>query len=185
MARRGSGKIVVTSSIAGLQPYLFLAPNTVSKHAVEAILQLVHTKLAPVGVQVAIINPGPFDIGFNERMYDTVDQWFTPIRNFTPEEPLRDMQGMFANPDFQYDQRTMVDVMIQTLPQETHRFRTVFPKSSVRLLCSIRKTSGTRISYPNDICGEVKSDDGCRHSWRNAGLSRERVGGDPYFARPA
>ncbi|MBV7393610.1 SDR family oxidoreductase [Mameliella sediminis] len=126
-ARRGAGKIVVVSSTAGLMPYPFLAPYTASKHAVEAIFQLMQLELAPLGVQVATINPGPFDTGFNDRMYETVDQWFDPAQNFTPEQPLRDMQGMFADPDFQFDPQGMVDVMVEVIPQDSHKFRTVHP----------------------------------------------------------
>lgn len=87
-----------------------------------------HTELAPLGVQVATINPGPFDTGFNDRMYETVDQWVTPGENFTPEGPLHEMQGMFADPNFQYNPQQMVDVIVEVLPQDTHLFRTVFPR---------------------------------------------------------
>ncbi|WP_299458775.1 SDR family oxidoreductase [uncultured Microscilla sp.] len=126
-AKQGSGKIVVVSSTAGLRPYPFLAPYTASKHAIEAIFQLMQLELKPLGVQVAIINPGPYNTGFNDRMYDTVDQWFEPGKNFTPEKPLRDMQAMFADPNFQFPPQGMIDVMVDVIPQDTHNFRTVFP----------------------------------------------------------
>lgn len=127
-AKRGNGKIIVTSSTAGLQTYPFLAPYTGSKHAVEAIFQQMQQELEPLGVHVATINPGPFNTGFNDRMFETVDQWFEPGKNFTPEQPIRDMQGMFADPNFQFDPQGMVDVMVDIIPRDTHRFRNVFPE---------------------------------------------------------
>lgn len=127
-AKRGHGKIIVTSSTAGLQTYPFLAPYTASKHAVEAIFQQMQQELEPLGVQVATINPGPFNTGFNDRMFDTVDQWFEPDINYTPEQPLRAMQGMFADPNFQFDPQGMIDVMVEIIPKDTHKFRNVFPE---------------------------------------------------------
>ncbi|WP_425075265.1 SDR family oxidoreductase [Psychroserpens sp. S379A] len=126
-SKRGFGKIMVTSSTAGLQTYPFLAPYSASKHAIEAIFQLMHQELAPLGVQVALINPGPFNTGFNDRMFDTVDQWFETDKNFTPEKGIRDMQGMFADPDFQLDPKIMADAMVDIIPKDTHKFRNVCP----------------------------------------------------------
>ena len=128
-AKRGSGKIVVVSSTVGFMTVPFLVAYVASKHALEAICQLLQQELEPLGVQVATINPGPFATGFNDRMYDTVDQWFVPGENFTPEQPIRDMQGMFEDPDFQYDPQGMIDVMVDLIPKDTHKFRTVFPEA--------------------------------------------------------
>ncbi|NOU58354.1 SDR family oxidoreductase [Marinifilum caeruleilacunae] len=127
--KRGHGKIMVTSSTAGLQTYPFLAPYTASKHAIEAIFQQMQQELEPLGVQVATINPGPFNTGFNDRMFETVDQWFETEKNFTPEKPLRDMQAMFADPNFQFDPQIMADAMVDIIPKESHKFRNVCPEN--------------------------------------------------------
>lgn len=127
-AKRGWGKIVFTSSIAGFSVFPFLAPYVASKHALEAIVQLMHQELEGTGVQVATINPGPFRTGFNDRMYDTLDQWYDPAKNFTPEKPIRDVQQLFAGEDLQLDPQDMIDFMIETIPQEEHKFRNVFPE---------------------------------------------------------
>ena len=71
---RGYGKIIPTSSIAGFFTFDYLAPYCASKHALEAIMQTMYQELKGTGVQVATINPAPFSTGFNDRMYDTVDQ---------------------------------------------------------------------------------------------------------------
>ena len=77
------------------------------------------------GVQIATINPGPFRTGFNDRMYDTLDQWYDPKKNFTAEEPIRSVQQLFAGDDLQLDPQSMISFMIETIPQEHHKFRNV------------------------------------------------------------
>ncbi len=85
-------------------------------------------EMAGTGVQIATINPGPFRTGFNDRMYDTLDQWYDPDRNFTPQKPVRDAQQLFAGDDLQLDPQGMIDFMIETIPQDHHKFRNVYPQ---------------------------------------------------------
>jgi short-subunit dehydrogenase len=127
-ANRGHGKIIFTSSIAGFTTFPFLAPYVASKHALEAIAQLMREEMQGTGVQIATINPGPFRTGFNDRMYDTLDQWYEPTKNFTPERPIRDVQNLFAGDKLQLDPQDMIDFMIETVPQDEHKFRNVFPE---------------------------------------------------------
>ena len=126
-ADRGQGKIVLVSSIAGFTTFPYLAPYVASKHALEAISQLLHEELAPLGVKVATINPGPFRTGFNDRMYDTLDQWYEPETHFTPEAPIRETQQLFAGDDLQLDPSSMIDEMVRLIPLDEHAFRNVHP----------------------------------------------------------
>lgn len=126
--RRGYGKIVFTSSIAGFSTFPYLAPYVSSKHALEAIVQLMREELEETGVQIATINPGPFRTGFNDRMYDTLDQWYDPAKNFTAEQPIRDAQDLFYGDDLQLDPQGMIDFMVATIPQDEHKFRNVYPE---------------------------------------------------------
>lgn len=127
-AKRGKGKIIFTSSIAGFSTFPFLAPYVSSKHALEAIAQLMCEEMEGTGVQVATINPGPFRTGFNDRMYDTLDQWYDPTKNFSPEQPVRDVQNLFSGDSLQLDPQGMIDFMVDTIPRENHKFRNVYPE---------------------------------------------------------
>ena len=127
-ANKGRGKIIFTSSIVGFSTFPYLAPYCASKHALEAIVQLMREEMEGTGVQIATINPGPFRTGFNDRMYDTLDQWYEPTKNFTPEQPIRDVQNLFAGDKLQLDPQDMIDFMIETVPQDEHKFRNVFPE---------------------------------------------------------
>jgi short-subunit dehydrogenase len=127
-ARKGKGKIIFTSSIAGFSTFPFLAPYVSSKHALEAIAQLMREEMEGTGVQVATINPGPFRTGFNDRMYDTLDQWYDPTKNFSLEKPVRDVQNLFSGDSLQLDPQGMIDFMVAMIPQEHHKFRNVYPE---------------------------------------------------------
>ncbi|MEQ5818157.1 SDR family oxidoreductase [Halomonas sp. SCS19] len=126
---RGKGKIVLTSSIAGFTTFPYLGPYVASKHALEGMAQLLYEELAPLGVKVATLNPGPFRTGFNDRMYNTLDQWYDPDACFTPEKPIRSVQQQFAGDDLQQDPAAMIDEMARLIPLDEHRFRNVYPDS--------------------------------------------------------
>ena len=126
--KRSYGKIVFTSSIAGFSTFQFLAPYCASKHALECVAQLMRDEMEGNGVKVATINPGPFRTGFNDRMYDTLDQWYDPSSNFTPEKPIRHVQELFAGDKLQLDPQDMIAFMIETIPQDESKFRNVFPE---------------------------------------------------------
>jgi short-subunit dehydrogenase len=124
---RGHGKVIVTSSTAGIFTFDFLAPYCASKFALEGLLQTMYQELKGTGVQLSTINPGPFRTGFNDRMYDTLDQWYDPKLNFTPEQAVRDVQDLFAGDELQLDPQAMIDFMIDLIPKDEHPFRNVYP----------------------------------------------------------
>ena len=59
MAERGTGDIVVTSSVAGHIPVMVEPIYTASKHAVQAFVHTVRRQVAPRGIRVMAIAPGP------------------------------------------------------------------------------------------------------------------------------
>ena len=136
---KGKGKIVFISSMAGLSTYPFLCPYNASKHAVEAIAQCMKDELKDLGVQVCTINPGPYRTGFNDRMYDVVDQWYNPNFNFTKQQPIRDIQKSIASEDGQFDPQEMIDLMVKTIPAEHHKFRTMLPQQTVKFCQDYQK----------------------------------------------
>lgn len=59
MMEQGSGDVIVTSSIAGAIPIVAEPVYTASKHAVQAFVHTVRRQVAPAGVRVAAVLPGP------------------------------------------------------------------------------------------------------------------------------
>lgn len=59
MIGRKTGDIIVTSSIAGLVPVVWEPIYTASKHAVQAFVHTVRRQVAPHGLRVGAVAPGP------------------------------------------------------------------------------------------------------------------------------
>lgn len=59
MVERRTGDIIVTSSIAGLVPVVWEPVYTASKHAVQAFVHTVRRQVAPHGLRVGAVAPGP------------------------------------------------------------------------------------------------------------------------------
>lgn len=76
MRKRRSGRILIVSSIAGVRAGIGSGPYAMSKHALQAMGTALRSELAVFGVDVALINPGPYATGFNDRMANNPGAWF-------------------------------------------------------------------------------------------------------------
>ncbi len=72
MRERGWGRIINVSSIAGVLASPQGSPYCMTKHAVEAFTKSLRGELAPHGIDVTKVNPGPYDTGFNDRMVNDI-----------------------------------------------------------------------------------------------------------------
>ncbi|WP_426573788.1 SDR family NAD(P)-dependent oxidoreductase [Aquihabitans sp. McL0605] len=68
MRERGWGRIINVSSVAGILASPLGSPYSMTKHAVEAFTKSLRAELAPHGIDVTKVNPGPYDTGFNDQM---------------------------------------------------------------------------------------------------------------------
>lgn len=59
MVAQRSGDIIVTSSVAGVVPVVWEPIYTASKHAVQAFVHTVRRQVAPHGIRVGAVLPGP------------------------------------------------------------------------------------------------------------------------------
>ena len=59
MVKRGSGDIIVTSSVAGLVPVAVEPVYTASKHAVQAFVHTLRRQVMRHGIRVGAVAPGP------------------------------------------------------------------------------------------------------------------------------
>jgi len=73
MVSRGSGRILITGSIAGLMPGSFQAVYNGSKAFIDSFAYALRNELKDSGVSVTVLMPGPTDTQFFERanMADT------------------------------------------------------------------------------------------------------------------
>jgi len=92
MKARRAGRILIVSSVAGLLAGPGSGPYSMSKHALQAMGSALRAELAPFGIDVALINPGPFATGFNDRMANDPGDWFDP--DAAPPEELAFMNQL-------------------------------------------------------------------------------------------
>jgi len=76
MRKRKSGRILIVSSIAGVRAGVGSGPYAMTKHALQAFGTALRAEMAAFNVDVALINPGPFATGFNDRMANDPGPWF-------------------------------------------------------------------------------------------------------------
>ena len=74
MMERESGRIINVSSVAGKLASPLTSPYCMTKHAVEAFTISLRGELAPHGIDVCKVNPGPYNTGFNDRMVDGITE---------------------------------------------------------------------------------------------------------------
>ncbi|MGB8467640.1 MAG: SDR family oxidoreductase [Candidatus Babeliales bacterium] len=120
------GKIVFTSSIAGLYSGEGLGPYCTSKHALECIAETLQAELRPYNIQVQTINPGPYRTGFNDTMAETASHWMDDKKNFHKKADVKKM--LEAKFEQQFNPQEMIDAMIAIIPADSGKFRNVVPK---------------------------------------------------------
>ena len=130
MVKRGSGKIIFTSSMGGLLTVPFGAIYTSTKHALEGIAEGLKEELVGTGVEVCTVNPGVFGTGFNDRGAENMLKWFNPATSSTKPEVI---EALFANSglDNQLDPQIMIDAMIRVAEEDNSLFRNVIPEAII------------------------------------------------------
>ncbi|HXI02788.1 MAG TPA: SDR family oxidoreductase [Candidatus Saccharimonadales bacterium] len=87
MIERRRGRIVNIGSILGRFTIPFGGAYGASKHAVEAVSDALRVELAPFGIHVILVEPGPVITRFGENAWRTVEPLLA--RRDTPYEYLR------------------------------------------------------------------------------------------------
>lgn len=137
MVRRGSGRIVWTSSVAGLVKVPFDGAYAASKHAVEGICSAMHEELKPYGVEVVTVNPGAYRTGFNDTGMESMDQWWGQGERVVEHWPVREL-------DKQHDPAEMIDAIIAVIEGEHPPYRTVRPAGAEAMVRREQEDAWTR-----------------------------------------
>ena len=130
MVKRGSGKIIITSSMGGLITVPFAAIYTATKHALEGIAEGLKEELTGTGVEICTVNPGVFGTGFNDRGAETFMKWWNPANSLSKMEIIQ----AFADPkglENQLDPQLMIDAMIKVAEEDNSQFRNVIPEAII------------------------------------------------------
>ncbi len=113
MVERGSGDIIVTSSVAGLVPVVVEPVYTASKHAIQAFVHTLRRQVMQHGIRVGAVAPGPVVTAL-------LDDW--------PQEKLDDAlaKGSLMKPE---EVAEAVLFMLTRPPNVTIRDLVILPQS--------------------------------------------------------
>ena len=118
MRKKRSGRIIVTSSIGGVRAGVGSGPYTMTKHAIQAFGTALRAELKMFGVDVCLINPGPYATGFNDRMANDPGAWFDR-RKAAPEDVAVMDQLVQRITIGQMDPREVVQRFVELVEQDT------------------------------------------------------------------
>ena len=70
---KGEARIVNVGSIGGRVTFPLMGVYNSTKYAVESLSDALRNELAPFGIRVSLVEPGPIRTEFNERAFDSLD----------------------------------------------------------------------------------------------------------------
>lgn len=102
MRKQEEGLIVNVTSLAGRLTFPYFGIYSASKHAVEAYSQAMRYELAPFGVEVSIVEPGPFGTNLlftgpkeeNQEVFNAYGD-----HKDVPHAMLKNFEGFYATDD--------------------------------------------------------------------------------------
>ena len=118
MVAKGAGRVIIVSSIAGVMVGPSFGPYSMTKHALEAMGKAMRAELAPQGIDVTLLNPGPYLTGFNDRMADSMWEWFGDGSLNAPATPLFETMREFVTKG-QMDPAEVVTRMVELVEADT------------------------------------------------------------------
>ena len=127
MIKKGTGKIIIMSSLSGILPYRFMGAYSSTKASLINISKVLRSELKLLGkkINISLIEPGMYKTGFNELIlygkYEISDTLFKKELN-----QIRKKENIFWNL-FQYkNKKSIVKQIIKAL--EKNRFIYSAPK---------------------------------------------------------
>jgi short-subunit dehydrogenase len=127
MVAKKSGRIIIMSSIAGVMSAPAFGPYAMTKHALEAMGKAMRAELAPLGIDVTLINPGPYLTGFNDRMADSMWEWFGDASLNGSEAELFRVIGSFVTTG-QRDPAEVAHRLVELVEADTTTENNIVPE---------------------------------------------------------
>ena len=118
MVKRGTGRVIIVSSIAGVLAGPAFGPYSMSKFALEAMGKTLRGELFGQGIDVCLLNPGPYLTGFNDRMAASMWDWFDDDSVSAGSTDLFKMMRTMVT-EGQMDPQEVVDVMVELVEAES------------------------------------------------------------------
>ena len=130
MVKRGNGRIIAISSIAGRIPLPFFGSYNMTKYALSVGMEDLRKELKSIdsGVSVSVVEPGAYHTGFNQQMVDTrreytdKDSPFYPILEKRIKKDLRQFEQLEIK-----DLHSIVRQIVKAVEDPEPKFRYTAP----------------------------------------------------------
>jgi short-subunit dehydrogenase len=155
MLKKGGGKIVNISSIAGRITIPYLGCYCMTKHALEVVSEALRAELEHHNIKVVIIEPGPYATGFNELLMASKYRWFNENSLFAGDmEIIKNSETDILKNQFDSDPviaeqpESLISLIADVVEDPNPAFRYCAPKQWNE---NVRKM---RIENANDSVGK-------------------------------
>ena len=101
-----------------------------TKHALEGMAKAMRLELAPQGVDVCLINPGPHATGFNDAMAESMWEWFGDDSLQAPNKTMFTEMRSAAVTD-QMDPMAVVNKLVELTEAKTTKEHNIVPPDGV------------------------------------------------------
>ncbi len=135
MVARGSGRIIIMSSVAGVMSGPSFGPYSMTKHALEAMGKALRAEIAGQGIDVTLINPGPYNTGFNDRMANSMWEWFDDKAVNAPAAELMRIVGSMVTTD-QLDPIDVCNRLVELVEADTTTENNFMPPEIAAMLAA-------------------------------------------------
>ncbi|MEV2908257.1 SDR family NAD(P)-dependent oxidoreductase [Paenibacillus larvae] len=139
MREQGRGKIVLISSISGRVGFPSLAPYAASKFALEGFAESLRHEASPLGIDIILIEPGPFQTGIWEKSIssaqDRIAHSCLKKEAARLEKEIRKSAASAGNP------MDVIEILLQSL-------RAKHPKLRYTVGKGIRPTLAAKAFFP-------------------------------------
>jgi short-subunit dehydrogenase len=126
MMQKGSGQIIILSSVAGRMTAPYLGPYCMTKHALEAAADVLHAELEPHNIQVSVVEPGTYATGFNERMNQSKYKWYGKNSMFASDDKaIKALEEWLVSE--QSNPSEVVETLLTLIESKEPQFRVCIP----------------------------------------------------------
>lgn len=123
MIERGSGRIIMVSSVGGKLVIPYLGAYSMTKFALESATDAFRQELAHHGISISAIEPAAIDTGFNERMNATKYEWFgKTCRLYDDAERIKKYEAMLVRNQHRADSITRAAIHAVESPKPKTRY---------------------------------------------------------------